>query len=249
MPIFVITHKQKPPLLNNVFKGFQVGSEKNIENDYLRDNILNNISDKNPNYCELTAAYWLWKNFKKNNYIGLAHYRRYFYFKDIFKIRKDSINEIDYFDFNKYSNSFLYVLVDIFLKIQTNRNYFFVPKSIEFGITIYEQYEKCHNSNDLDIVLSIIKKKHPDYEKTINIFFHKQTNLIIGNMMICSKENWDNYHEWLFDILFELEKNIQISEDSYQKRVFGFISERLLNLYLIHNNKKIKELNTIFIKS
>ena len=68
-------------------------------------------------------------------------------------------------------------------------------------------------------------------------------------MMICSKENWDNYHEWLFDILFELEKNIQISEDSYQKRVFGFISERLLNLYLIHNNKKIKELNTIFIKS
>ena len=221
MPIFVITHKQKPPLLNNVFKGFQVGSEKNIENDYLRDNILNNISDKNPNYCELTAAYWLWKNFKKNNYIGLAH----------------------------YSNSFHYVLVDIFLKIQTNRNYFFVPKSIEFGITIYEQYEKCHNSNDLDIVLSIIKKKHPDYEKTINIFFHKQTNLIIGNMMICSKENWDNYHEWLFDILFELEKNIQISEDSYQKRVFGFISERLLNLYLIHNNKKIKELNTIFIKS
>ena len=37
---------------------------KNFSNEWLRDNTLKNISDKNPYYGEYTFHYWLWKNNK-----------------------------------------------------------------------------------------------------------------------------------------------------------------------------------------
>lgn len=50
----------------------------------------------------------------------------------------------------------------------------------------------------------------------------------------------DRYCSWLFDILFELEKRIDVSSyDMYQKRVFGFLSERLFTVWLHHENLRV----------
>ena len=38
-------------------------------NDFNGDN----ISAKNPEYCELTAQYWVWKNRCDSDYIGFMH--------------------------------------------------------------------------------------------------------------------------------------------------------------------------------
>ena len=61
-------------------------------------------------------------------------------------------------------------------------------------------------------------------------------------MFISSKKIFDDYYQWLFDILFELENRIDISSyDDYNKRIFGFMSERLFNVWVHHQNLKLKE--------
>ena len=75
------------------------------------------------------------------------------------------------------------------------------------------------------------------------------TKLHLFNMFVMKREDFDRYMKWLFDILFELEKRIDISNyDSYQKRVFGFLSERLWNIWLDQEKLSTYELKVINIE-
>lgn len=86
----------------------------------------------------------------------------------------------------------------------------------------------------------IISQKYPDYI----LSFDKVMNgkkACMCNMFIMRKELLNEYCNWLFDILFELEEKIDISDrDDYQKRVFGFISERLFNVWIEKKSPKTK---------
>ncbi len=81
MTVYVITHK-KFDYVDQLPVGYipmMVGANVNgVPSGYLADNTMKNISDKNPQYCELTGLYWMWKN-SNSNKVGLAHYRRFFY--------------------------------------------------------------------------------------------------------------------------------------------------------------------------
>ena len=59
---------------------------------YVGDDTGDNISYKNPFYCELTGMYWLWKNYKCD-IIGICHYRRFF-LENTELITKDYIENI-----------------------------------------------------------------------------------------------------------------------------------------------------------
>ena len=61
-----------------------VGAEGKDDIGYQKDNTRDNISVKNPFFCELTGLYWAWKNLDAD-YIGLAHYRRHFTSKKLIK--------------------------------------------------------------------------------------------------------------------------------------------------------------------
>lgn len=220
--IYIASHKKVILPSVDGYIPLQVGAALHDDLGYLKDNSGDNISKKNPNYCELTGLYYIWKN-EKADIVGLTHYRRYF-FKNIFFTKLDDIinkKEIDKI-LNKY---------DIIL-----------PKKLFFKKSINEQYKNVHNTDDLEKCGKIIKKKHPEYISSYNKVM-KRRYLYGYNMFIMNKSKFDNYMEWLFDILIELESKIDISKyDDYNKRIYGFLSERLFNVWIEKNNLKIKEI-------
>ena len=78
MKIFVAMHKYVDININNrLYEPILVGNNKKEKKvNILSDDTGDNISDKNINYCELTAVYWIWKN-SKEDIVGLCHYRRF----------------------------------------------------------------------------------------------------------------------------------------------------------------------------
>ena len=240
--VIVATHKKYWMPNDSMYLPVQVGAEgivddqgQSLDLGYTKDNTGDNISSKNANYCELTGLYWAWKNID-SDYMGLAHYRRHFTasaFAFIDKkervITKAQLEKI--IEGNK----------EIEILLPKPRNYW-----IE---TNYSQYAHAHHAIDLDTTRIILQELYPEYVKA----YDKSMKRTIGhrfNMFIMKSNIFDEYCSWLFDVLFELEKRLDIS--SYNKndsRVFGFVSERLLDIWIETNGHKYKELPYVFMES
>lgn len=231
--IFVVAHKKEENSIKE--RGYHyIGVGKNADNlgyEY-KDNIGDNISSKNASFCELTAQYWIWKNVKAD-YVGLVHYRRFFYnpYISVFKNAILSAKKIEK-ELNKYD-----AIVPIQPEIQDSH-----------CTSVYDHYCWQHYQRDIDEVGVVIAQKYPDYLDAFNKL-KSSSRFSICNMMITSKAIYDDYSEFLFGVLFELEKRIDISSyNDYQKRIYGFLGERLLNIYLWrHDELKIKYEHVVMI--
>ncbi len=194
--------------------------------DYTPDNTGDNISAKNKSFCELTGIYWAWKNLSAD-FVGLVHYRRFF-------VNRNSLFCKDILTREKAE------------ELLTSHDAILPKKRHYFIETTRGQYEHAHNPHDIVVVEDIIKERHPQYLSS----FSKVMSRTYGhrfNMFIMKRELFDSYCEWLFDILFELEKRIDTTKyNKYNSRVFGFISERLLDVWIESNNVNYTEQKVIF---
>lgn len=231
--VLVAAHKAYWMPDDPVYVPLQVGAALHPNLGYTRDDTGDNISRKNPNYCELTGLYWAWKNLECD-YIGLCHYRRYFgrhfFAASLNKKKKAIFKRLDY--------ERLLQEYDIIL-----------PKpNIFYKSTVRKHYAQFHHIEDLKKVEKIIAQKYPEYAESFTKIMDGNT-LHTLNMFVTSKKKFDDYCCWLFDILFTLEKQIDISSyDSYQARVYGFLSERLLNVWLEKQQLKIVEVPIVFME-
>jgi Domain of unknown function (DUF4422) len=243
--IFIVTHKALPLINNALYIPIQVGNNDSIS-QIVRDNTEDNISSKNDNFCELTASYWINKNIDDCEFVGICHYRRFFnFFPSIFNFSPSRQKKILAKDFEKtrtFNASIEKTNEEISSILKKYDCIMLRAYKIKEGLSASYYNPKGHRKSDWETTVAIIKELYPEYTESITHHLDNGNNFHMGNMMITSKEKWDVYHDWLFSILFELEKRIEIPKDAIQKRVFGYISERIINLYVYHNNFKIKEL-------
>ena len=70
LKILVATHQKDILFNDDIYMPIQVGkSLSNTDFGIQGDNTGDNISAKNPYYCELTSLYWAWKNLQDFDYI------------------------------------------------------------------------------------------------------------------------------------------------------------------------------------
>ena len=65
-------------------------------------------------------------------------------------------------------------------------------------------------------------------------------------MFVMKWEQFDRYCNWIFPILEMMEKEIDVTGyTQYQKRIYGYVAERLLNLYIAAEKLRIKDVPII----
>ena len=230
--VIVAAHKKYLMPKDDMYLSVQVGAEgKEIIEGYTPDNKGDNISSKNPYFCELTGLYWAWKNLDAD-YIGLSHYRRHFSLsKHLPKTEEERIQEVlKYEEADKILEK-----TDIIL-----------PKLRKYYIdNLYSHYKHTMYVEPLDETRKIIAEKYPKYLVEFDKL-HKRSSAHMFNMFIMKKEILNDYCEWLFDILFELEKRTDFSQyDSFHSRFLGRISELLLDVWINTNGLEYEEVRVI----
>lgn len=219
--ILVATHKPYDFPDDPLYQPIEVGAAlRDVHTGYLRDDGDEHISDKNASYSEMTALYWAWKNrlFENMEYCGLVHYRRYF--RGSLPFKGASI-------FSHQDVAELMKECDIL-----------VPKKRNYWIeTIEKHYQNAHYPKDLKIAEEELLRLSPEYHEAFREVM-TGTKLHLYNMFVMSPKHFDAYCGWIFPLLFAVEKRVDISGyDAYQRRIFGFLAERLFNVWVLHQSR------------
>ncbi len=125
-----------------------------------------------------------------------------------------------------------------------------LPKKRNYWIeTTYTQYIHAHHKEDLDAVQSILAEKYAAYLPAYAAVMGRTSGHRF-NMFVMRRDILDAYCTWLFDVLAEAEKRIDADRyDAYNGRVYGFLAERLLDVWMETNHIAYTELPVVFLEN
>ncbi|UXN05124.1 DUF4422 domain-containing protein [Bartonella sp. HY406] len=222
-------------LSNDVLTPIQCGrslSKKKL--NMIGDDTGDNISNLNKSYCEMTALYWAWKNDAKFDYIGFMHYRRFLDLHHEINRSNKTIHGIivDKFDTNFTNNFGLNSnFINKFMKGKDG----VLPDPFKVDSTVEEHYKNAnyHHIKDFRIAERVVSDLYPD-----DIAYFKEMalgNIIYPcNIFIFKRSIFIEYCDWVFPILEELRKEIDLDEyNDQEKRVIGYLSERLFTTFIL----------------
>lgn len=221
--VLVAAHKAfKYESFGGSYKVIQVGSAgAKTRLPYLHDDVGENISAKNNTYCELTALYWGWKNLG-SDIKGLCHYRRYL--------------AHHWFAVNQKKN----VLTDEELRQYLQKYDLLVSKPGYRTLELSWYPMGCGLEHDRPYVYTkrAIHNICPEYLPAFECVYHGRficpLNIVIGKSSV-----FDDYCLWLFSVAQEIERLLD-ENGGVPPREIGFITERLLSVYIEKNKDSLK---------
>lgn len=247
--ILISCHKPSRALKTKYISPIQVGTvfSKNKMDNMFHDDEYDNISQKNKRYCELTGQYFAWKNIE-SEYYGFFHYRRYLSFADKKFFRMPFVDvkckQLDEKAIKKFE------WTDERLEELVSQYDVIVPQK-SFCVNNYYHYKTAngHKIRDLDFCLNVIKNDYPEIYKSAKKYMHSGFAYFC-NIFIMKKEIFNDYCEFLFDVLDKHEKEFDCKDyNTREYRVSGFLAERLCGIYLTYlktkKNIKFKTLQRV----
>lgn len=231
--VLVATHKACETPTESMYQPIRVGARDQEDFGYLRDDEGDNISDLNPYYSELTGLYWAWKNMDID-YLGLVHYRRYFAPKAQAYREGISVDEV--------------VLTQDQVQGLLKDKDILLPKKRKYYIeTLYSHYANTLDGTHLDKTREIIASHYPEYLDSFDQVM-KQRSGYMFNMYIMDKSKSDAYCEWLFGVLDLLREQVDTSRlTPFEARLFGRVSELLLNVWVLKQNLRVQEVPFVYM--
>ncbi|KRL95250.1 DUF4422 domain-containing protein [Limosilactobacillus equigenerosi] len=217
--VLVAAHKQYQMPQDEMYLPMFVGKELHPDSpiEYQGDNSGDNISVKNPHYNELTAIYWAWKNLNADAY-GLVHYRRLFTTKP----GRDFNNVLTHEQAEQ-------LLAKYDVVVPAKRRYWIESNE--------SHYRHAHHNRPFDVMTEIIERDYPEYVPAMKRVYQR-TWAHMYNMFIMKQRPFDEYCTWMFDILSKVEQAVATevqTYSTYEQRVYGFLSELLLDIWLETN--------------
>lgn len=261
-----ISYKDKHPIINSeILQPIQTGRAIADEefDGMIGDNTGENISKDNPRYNELSAQYWIWKHYQEvgnPDYVGFMHYRRHFLFNEKLPLTNSKwLNNGNVFIFPKVCPQYMEYLNDESIKSYFPACDCMVIKPYDIK-NIKEKYERIRDNyitlkeqegRFYDIFLDVIKELHPDYLEEIEEF-DNGTQMYLCNMFVMRRDLFEDYCNFLFSTLKEIDNRIDSTNFSSAKsRFLGFLGEFVLSIYIFklrkNPNIKIKEMNASLI--
>lgn len=244
--IGVACHKPAELPQNDLFVPIQVGAALATKDlGIQRDDEGENISAKNPGYCELTAQYWLWKN-AKADYYGLCHYRRFLCFRDgDFQrnrrrhIEASIINDYNLERFGLNDDEEMRKIIeqnDIVTGELQDMRRLPTPRGVQ---STARKHWLAHaryliSPSDLDLMLKILSEVSPELGKATKTYL--DGHYFLGfNCFVMKKELFDEMCRIEFEVLRRLEKQVDLTNYSQQMaRIYGFMGEIINSAYIYH---------------
>lgn len=184
----------------------------------LTDNTGEHISDKNGNYCELTALYWIWKNKLmtersadggETQYYGLCQYRRGFEFGE-----------------------------DDLMRLVDNDVDVVLPYPLPYEPDIHVHHQRYIKESDWKVMRKALEELWPAYAEVFPEVL-KQRYLYNYNVLLAKKSVLRDYCAWLFPILMRTEE-LSIPKGSERSdRYLGYMGETLETLYFMKNADRL----------
>ena len=200
------------------------------------DDTGDNISELNREFCELTALYWAWKNYKKlgnPEYTGLMHYRRLFAFDSsqinaspdwchMMRVDFASKSEPEKLGYDKKLYGYLGKKTCIVCENKHNDT---TPYEYHKNLPLFNQENYAQG-------LRFVRERldNPEYLDEY-LYGHR---FFWSNMFIVSKDVFFEYCEYMFPILLDFMKVADWERASLSERRFmGYLAESISGAFWI----------------